>query len=72
MSTQQENGGGPGNSASDPAHNIMEQVSPAPRLQQLLHGIRLSAAEDLAPASDLDRLAQLIERNRKQDARRRA
>jgi len=50
----------------------MEQVSPAPRLQQLLHGIRLSAAEDLAPASDLDRLAQLIERNRKQDARRRA
>jgi hypothetical protein len=41
-------------------------------MQQLMHGIRLTAAEDMAPASDLDRLAQIIERNRKQDARRRA
>lgn len=72
MSTQQENSGGPSDMEPEPAQTTMEQMSPAPRMQQLLHGIRLSAADDLAPAGDLDRLAQLIERNRKQDTRRRA
>ncbi len=42
------------------------------RMQQLLHGLRLSAADDMAPADDLDRLARMIDDARKSAARRRA
>jgi hypothetical protein len=40
-------------------------------MQQLLHGIRLSASDELLPADDLDRLARLIEDGREDDGRRR-
>ena len=50
-----------------------EPTGPAPpRMQQLLHGLRLSASDDLSPASDLDCLARLIENRRYQPQRRRA
>jgi hypothetical protein len=42
------------------------------RMQQLLHGLRLSASDDLAPAGDLDHLARLIDDARRTGARRRA
>ena len=44
----------------------------APRMQQLLHGLRLSASDDLAPASELECLARLIESRRHRRERRRA
>ena len=50
-----------------------EPTGPAPpRMQQLLHGLRLSASDDLGKASDLETLARLIENRRCQPQRRRA
>jgi hypothetical protein len=37
------------------------ELQAAPRMQQLLHGIRLAASDDLSPAQDLQRLAELIQ-----------
>lgn len=37
----------------------------APRMQQFLHGLRLAAANDMAPANDLERLATLIDFSRR-------
>jgi hypothetical protein len=42
------------------------------RMQQLLHGIRLSASDDMTPADDLERLARLIEQRKNPLDRRRA
>ncbi|MEO8559650.1 MAG: hypothetical protein ABI439_11350 [Rhodospirillales bacterium] len=38
----------------------------ARRMQQFLHGLRLAAADDMAPANDLERLATLLDFSRRQ------
>lgn len=56
-----------------PAMEAYEDRTPSQsRMQQLLHGLRLSASDDLAPAGDLDQLARMIDNARKSASRRRA
>ncbi len=54
----------------DALHRELQSES-GPRMQQLLHGIRLSASDDMMPSDDLIRLARLIEQSRSGQERRR-